>query len=373
MRKYLLENVLPFWTKDAIDWKNGGIYTQISKEGEIYGKEKSVWFQGRALYIFSLTYNDVEKDEKFLDISKNLFEFLTKITEKGGRLPFTVTEDGKPIQKRRYYFSETFAAIGCAEYYLASGNENAKQMAEMYFDVAYNLYTGKTKSTPKFESENYQYKGLSPSMIMLSTAQVLRKINKEKYDKIAKNTIPDILMHLTKYGLLENIGKNGEFTDTPTGRLVNPGHSLEAAWFLMAEGIYQNDKSLICKAKEIIDISMRLGLDKGGIISFCDCKGLPATSLEWDMKLWWPQCEAIIANRLCYNLTGEKKYLDWYEGIKEYAFSHFEDKQYGEWYGYLHYDGTVANTLKGNIFKGPFHLPRMLIILDKLDKNQSII
>ena len=317
MKKYLLENVIPFWMGDAIDKENGGIYTQITKDGKIYGKEKSGWFQGRALYIFSLTYNDVEKNEEYLKISKNLFEFLKKITEKDGRLPFTVTENGKPIQKRRYYFSETFAAIGCAEYYLASGDKTAKQMAEMYFDVAYNFYTGKTKSTPKFESENYQYKALSPSMIMLSTAQVLRKIDKEKYDKIAKNTIPDILSHLTQYGLLENIGTDGKFADTPTGRLVNPGHSLEAAWFLMAEGIYQKDDNLICKAKEIIDISMKLGLDRGGIISFCDCKGFPPTALEWDMKLWWPQCEAIIANRLCYELTGEKKYLDWYESIKK--------------------------------------------------------
>lgn len=371
MRKYLLENVIPFWMNDAIDRQNGGIFTQITRDGKIYGREKSVWFQGRALYIFSLIYNDVEKSQKYLDIAKVIFDFYNKITEKDGRLPFTVTEDGKPIQKRRYYFSETFAAIGCAEYFLATKDEKAKKMAETYFDVAYDLYTGKRYSQPKFE--NYSYVGLSPSMIMLATAQVMRKLNKEKYDAIAKNAVKDILLHLTEYGLLENIGKDGEFVDTPTGRLVNPGHSLEAAWFLMAEGIYQKDDSLINVGKKIIDVSMKLGLSGGGIISFCDCKGYPPTALEWDMKLWWPQCEGIIANRLCNEITGEKKYLDWYEGLKEYAFSHFADNEFGEWYGYLHYDGSISTDLKGNIFKGPFHLPRMLIILDKIEKALPVI
>ena len=210
-------------------------------------------------------------------------------------------------------------------------------------------------------------------MIMLATAQVMRKINKIKYDSIANVAVKDILLHLTDYGLLENVGLGGDFIDTPTGRIVNPGHSLEAAWFLMAEGIYQNNSYLIETGRKIIDYSMDLGLSDGGIISFCDCKGYPPTALEWDMKLWWPQCEAMIANKLCYQLTGDTKYLDWFNCVKEYAFSHFEDKEYKEWYGYLHYNGTVSTDLKGNIFKGPFHLPRMLIILDKIENGQSIL
>ena len=76
---------------------------------------------------------------------------------------------------------------------------------------------------------------------------------------------------------------------------------------------------------------------------------------------------------MCYEIFQEEKYLKWYEDLKEYTFSHFEDTEYGEWYGYLHYDGTVANTLKGNIFKGPFHLPRMLLLLDKIKNGKSIL
>lgn len=45
----------------------------------------------------------------------------------------------------------------------------------------------------------------------------------------------------------------------------------------------------------------------------------------------------------------------------EWAYDHLEDKEFGEWYGYLHRDGSVAQPAKGNIFKGPFHVPRMMI------------
>jgi len=373
MRKYLLENVLPFWLDNAIDDEFGGILTCLDREGKIYGYEKSVWFQGRALYIFSSAYNYVEKNDKFLNAAKKIYDFLPLCGDETGRMYFTVTREGKEIQKRRYYFSETFAAIGCAEYYLATGDEEAKEKAEMYFDIAYDIYSGKVKTEPKFNPDNAPYKALSPAMIMLSTSQVLRKLNKEKYDKIAKETVKEIKEHWTDKGLLENVSTEGEFSDTPTGRIVNPGHSLEAAWFLMAEGIYQNDDELKKFGKDIIDISMKLGLSDGGIIAFCDCLGQPASALEWDMKLWWPQCEAIIANRLCYEIFKEEKYLEDYNKLKDYAFEKFADKECGEWYGYLHYDNTVANTLKGNIFKGPFHLPRMLMIIDKIENGEDLL
>lgn len=373
MREYLTRDVLLFWLNHAIDEEFGGIFTQLDRAGNIYGEEKSVWFQGRALYIFSLAYNCVEKDEAYLDAAKKIYEFLPKCSGEDGRMFFTVTRDGREIQKRRYYFSETFAAIGCAEYYIATKEKSAWENAEKYFDIAYALYSEKQKISPKFNPETVRLKSLSPAMIMLSTAQVLRKIDREKYDQIAKECTKEILLHLNSRGLLENVSYEGEFVDTPMGRIVNPGHSLEAAWFLMAEGIYQKDEKLTRVGKDIIDISMRLGLQHGGIIAFCDCDGKPPQALEWDMKLWWPQCEAMIANRLCYSVFGEDKYLAAYDDLKAYTEKYFKDEECGEWYGYLHYDNTPSTTLKGNIFKGPFHLPRMLILIDKIEKGESIL
>lgn len=374
-KSYLTDNVLDFWLKNSLDFENGGIFTQLDKNGDIYGTEKSVWFQGRALWVFSKAYNLVEQKKGYLEASENIYRFLPSCTDTDGRMFFVVAKDGTPIQKRRYFFSETFAAIGCAEYYKACKKPEVWEDAKKYFDMACRVFYNVELTEPKFT--NLGLKALSPVMIMLSTAQVMASVgvDSDKYNEIAM----DMAKRITDGGfinkelgaLLENVKENGEFCDTPTGRLVNPGHSLEAAWFLMSEGILEGDKNLLEIGKEIIDFTMPRGLDKenGGIIAFTDVLGKPATALEWDMKLWWPQCEAIIANKMAYLLFGDEKYNENYQQLLDYAFKNFEDKENGEWYGYLHYDNTPSTFIKGNIFKGPFHLPRMLMILFALERD----
>lgn len=376
-KDYLTEDVLEFWVKNAIDETDGGIFTQLDRKGNVYGTEKSVWFQGRALWAFAKAYNFVDKNEKYLNACHTIYKFLLKCFDKNYRMPFTVTKEGKVIQKRRYYFSETFAAIGCMEYYKATKNEEVYKMSERFFDVAYSIFKNPDLTTPKL---NVSQKALSPVMIMLSTAQVMRSggKNKEKYDLIAREMLNEILnggyINDDVNALLENVSDKGEFMNTPSGRIVNPGHSLEAAWFLMCEGVYSKNEEAMKVGKKIIDITMDKGIDKinGGVIAFRDALDFPPVALEWDMKLWWPQCEGIIANLMAYKIFGEEKYKENYKSLLEYAFKYFADKEDGEWYGYLHYDNTPSNYLKGNIFKGPFHLPRMLMIINSLENGGKI-
>ncbi len=378
-RKVLTENILPFWLQNAIDYENGGIFTQLDEKGEIYGTDKSVWFQGRALWVFSKAYNTIEKNPAYIKAAECIYGFLPKCTDTDGRMFFTVTADGRELQKRRYYFSETFAAIGCAELYKATGREEVLRSAEQYFTVAYECFTGVRKNPPKLNPENLGTKALSPAMIMLSTAQVMRSMNsdkKDEYDKIARECLDEILHggYLQEKALLESVTKDGKFVDSPSGRIVNPGHSLEAAWFIMLEGLLTDNNEALEAGKRIIDITLPLGIDKkyGGIIAFTDLSGKPPVQLEWDMKLWWPQCEAMIAFRMAYMLFGDEKYLKLYEEFKEYCEKYFLDSENGEWYGYLHYDNTVSTTLKGNIFKGPFHIPRLYMIMAVLDEDGKI-
>ena len=216
-------------------------------------------------------------------------------------------------------------------------------------------------------------------MIMLSTAQTMRQIDTEyqaKYAEIARECLEKILYDgfITEKALLENISAEGVAVDTPLGRVVNPGHSMEAAWFLMLEGIITNDSKAIETGKKIIDLTFPLGWDKkyGGIIAFTDVSGKPPMQLEWDMKLWWPQCETMIAARMAYILFKDEKYLHLYNMVQEYCEKYFVDEENCEWYGYLHYNNTPSTTLKGNIFKGPFHIPRLYMIMAILDRGEDM-
>ena len=375
-KNILVENILPFWLKNGIDYENGGIYTSVDRSGKIYGREKSVWFQGRALWTFSKAYNVIDKNPEYLKAAENIYNFLDKCTDTDGRMFFTVTTDGREIQKRRYYFSETFAAIGCAEFYKATGRADALENAHRYFDVAYECFKGIRKNDPKFNAENHNFKALSPVMIMLATAQVLRSFDKDKYVPIAEECLNEMLHggYNTEKALMENVTQNGGFSDTPTGRIVNPGHLFEAAWFIMSEGVLTENQEAIDVAKEIIDKTYPLGWDEkhGGIIAFTDVNNNPPVQLEWDMKLWWPQCEAMIATRLAYLVLKDENYNKMFEQLEEYCDKYFVDKEYGEWYGYLHYDNTPSTDLKGNIFKGPFHIPRFYMIMSVLDETGDI-
>ena len=378
-RKELTEDLLPFWLENAMDEKNGGIFTCLDESGKRYGDEKSVWFQGRALWTFAKSYNLIKKDARYLAAAKSLYEFLPKCEDTDGRMFFTVTADGRGIQKRRYYFSETFAAIGCAEYYLASGDKEALAAARKYFGIAYDCFTGVRPTAPKFNPETHAAKALSPVMIMLSTAQTMRAADKEKrayYDQIASDCLNEILHggFLTENALLESVSPDGKPIDSPSGRIVNPGHSMEAAWFVMLEGILTGNTEAIEKGRRIIDLTLPLGWDdgNGGIIAFTDVSGKPPVQLEWDMKLWWPQCETMIAARLAYTLFRDEKYQKLYSDLEDYCERFFLDRENGEWYGYLHYDNTPSTTLKGNIFKGPFHVPRLYMIMAVLTEDGNI-
>jgi len=379
-KEYLINDILPFWLKHAIDEQNGGIYTQLEKDGTVYGTDKSVWFQGRALWVFSKAYNYIDKNEAYLHAAKKLYEFLPKCTDDDGRMFFIVTEQGSHIQKRRYYFSETFAAIGCAQYFKATGDESVWLNAKKYYFIAKQCYDNPSLNKPKF---NIEAKAHSPVMIMIATSRSMAECaptmeEKEEFSSYARKFTEEFLnggfISNEVNAVLESVGVNGEFLNTPQGRKVNPGHALETAWFLMVEGLLEKEEKYLQEGKKIVDITMPIGLDNkyGGIISFVDVLGKPATELEWNMKLWWPQCEAIIANKMAYEVFGEEKYKSAYENLLTYAFKHFADSESGEWFGYLNYDSTVSSTLKGNIFKGPFHLPRMLMILYMIEQGDFL-
>jgi len=149
---------------------------------------------------------------------------------------------------------------------------------------------------------------------------------------------------------------------------VSPGHSLETAWFLMEIARRRDEASLVQRAAKIVDWSFERGWDGqyGGLLYFVDVEGKPSPYLEHDMKLWWPHSEALYATLLAYHLTGDAKYARLYEQVHEWTFAHFPDEPFGEWFGYLHRDGSLSTDLKGNLWKGPFHIPRSQLLCWKL-------
>lgn len=367
-RADLMTDIMPFWLKNGLDRVNGGIYTCLNRDGSIMDTTKSVWFQGRFAFMCSYIYNNIEKDQQLLDAAKSTIQFIEDhCVDEDGHLYFEVTAEGKPIRKRRYVFSESFAAIAMSEYAIASGD---KTYAEKALDMFRRMK--RFLSTPGFLPAKYhedvKMQGHSITMILINVASRIRAAHPGCVELDAQ--ISESIEILNKYfihpefkALLETVGPNGEFIDTIVGRTINPGHCIETAWFLLEEAKYRGWEPELTKlALTILDWSWEWGWDKefGGIINFMDCRNLPPQDYSQDMKFWWPQTEAIIATLYAYLASGDEKYLEWHKQIQDWTYKVFPDKEFGEWYGYLHRDGTVAQPAKGNIFKGPFHIPRMM-------------
>lgn len=366
----LTDNILPFWIQYGMDAKNGGIFTCLDRDGTLMDSTKSVWFQGRCAFAYSYAYTAISANQQWLDVARNCIDFLTKhCYDKDGHMFFTVAADGSPIQKRRYVFSECFAAIAYAQYSIASKDASfAKKAIEQLLSIK------KMLDTPEFlpAKTKIPSQGHSITMMLINVASIVK-------DTLLfhnmPHPLPDLLIHesidrLKRFfmhaefkALLETVGHDGSFIDTMAGRTINPGHCMETAWFILEEARKRNwDSHLVEMGITIFDWSWDWGWDNqyGGIINFKDCKNFPPQDYSQDMKFWWPQCETIIAALYAYKATGNDKYLKCHQMVHDYAFDVFADKQFPEWYGYLHRDGSVAQPAKGNLFKGPFHIPRMM-------------
>lgn len=367
-KKDLTENIMPFWMKHGWDRENGGVYTCVDRDGSLMDSTKSVWFQGRFAFICAYAYNNVEKNQEWLDAAKSTLDFIEKYCfDEQGHMYFSVTAEGKPLRKRRYVFSETFASIAMSEYALATGDEHWAKRALQVFEDTQRFLNTPGFLPAKFEPE-VQLQSHSIIMILINVGSCIRKvINDPKLTQQIDESIAKLkkyFIHPEFKCLLETVGMNGEFIDNNMGRTINPGHCIETTWFIMEEAKLRGwDKPMFDMALQIFDWSWDWGWDKqyGGIINFRDCKNLPSQDYSQDMKFWWPQCETIISSLYAYLGTGDEKYLYRHERISEWTYAHFPDAEYGEWYGYLHRDGTVAQPAKGNLFKGPFHIPRMMI------------
>lgn len=378
-----LDSSTKFWLKYGMDDVNGGVYTCIDRYGKIYSTDKSVWMQGRCGWTYAYLCNVYGKRDEWLKASKSCIDFMEKACinrSAGRRMYFNVTADGKPLRQRRYCFSEGFYAMANAEYYLATGDtaclQNAREAYELIWQLNNGLIKDPTGMGPKTDPETRTGRALGDSMIYLNITAVMRRCDPENtalYDERAAECADRIFRYHRKPELhctLENVAPDGTARlDYTEGRFVNPGHDIECAWFVMEQANYTGDKALHRQAVEMFDDAFAGGWDEeyGGLLYFIDALGKPPEAYEHDMKLWWPHNEILIASLMIYRDTGDEKYWNIFETVREYCDRHFADPMFGEWYGYLRRDGkpTMPST-KGSTFKGPFHVPRSLILVDRM-------
>ena len=374
-RSDLFEAVLPFWLDNGWDKAYGGINTCLDREGKLFSEEKSVWMQGRGAWTAARICRAFGVDGGLSAMAQSALAFTKeKCTDPAdGRLYFIVGQDGTPVRKRRYVFSEYFYIMANAEYYGLTREQHYLQEARKYHAMVTAIWKNPEddpfKITPKFLPTAPAMRGLCGDMMLMLVTRTLRvndPENTEVYLAQERALFHGILQYqfVEELGtLLEAVGPQGQYlSHLSAGRVVNPGHCLECVWCLLQEARELGEMGALGRIEQIYRGAYEYGWDKeyGGLLYLVDTAGFAPQAYEHDMKLWWVHTEAILAAIKLYRATGKQCYWDDFTRLTNYAFSHFRDGAFGEWVGYLRRDGVPTQPVcKGNLFKGPFHVPRM--------------
>jgi len=363
----LLDNVLPFWLNNSIDKEYGGYYSCLTRDGKVFDTDKFVWLQGRQVWMFSMLYNKVEKRKEWLDCAIQGGEFLKKYGHDGNyNWYFSLTREGQPLTDPYNIFSYAFATMAFGQLSLATGNQEYAKIAKKTFKIILSKADNPKGKWNKAHDGTRNLKNFALPMILCNLSLEMEHLLDASFlQKTIDTCIHEVMdvFYRPELGIVvENVTTDGKLSDTFEGRSLDPGHAIEAMWFIMDLGDRLNRPELITKAKDIALRMVKYGWDKkyGGIFYFMDRLGYPLQQLEWDQKLWWVHIETLITLIKAYQLTGCEESLKWFNIVHEYTWTHFKDPDYNEWFGYLNRQGEVSLSLKGGKWKGCFHVPRGL-------------
>jgi N-acylglucosamine 2-epimerase len=368
----LVNNILPFWLKHSKDAVNGGYFTCLDRYGAVYDTDKFIWLQGREVWCFSYMYNNVSQNKEWFDMALNGANFMQKHgRDSHGNWYFSLTADGKPLVQPYNIFSDCFAAMAFAALDKAVPNDAYKKIAiDTFENIIARQHNWKGIYNKTYPGTRNLKNFTLPMILCNLSIELEHLLGTERVNTFIPTVIHEVMdvFYQPELGLiLENTYVDGSFCDSYEGRLLNPGHAIEAMWFIMDLGKRLKDDALVSKACQIMLNTLEYGWDKEyrGIFYFMDVKGKAPQQLEWDQKLWWVHVEALVALAKGYAYTKNENCLAWFDKIHDYSWANFKDAEYGEWFGYLNRRGEVLLDVKGGKWKGCFHMPRALYQISK--------
>ena len=382
-QKLLTEEILPKWLEITPDRECGGVFTSFDETHCPKPGNKNVWFFGRAMWTYALAHRLCGPRREYLDICAHIFDFLQKCTMPDGKLSYYVNRQGEPTLWRDItYYTEMFAAMGCAQYYRISGREDVKRQTEIYIDYMYPRYLKQQRENQE-EGAPVPCKCFGLHMAMLATAQFVRNagIRVEESEKIISLALGQMMhggfVDDENRCIHEYVSLAGEQLPREIGLSSCPGHVYEAAWFVLSEGEVKNDDAIRALGRKLVDYAMPAGFEAVTelIPTVYDLSRSVAENCESGDFLFWPQLEAVIAFRLVHNLSGEKKYLELSEKLERTVFSYFDTFEDTIWFREIYKkDGKfVTSCDTGCHINGPFHTERVLLALSALQKSGSIL
>jgi len=357
----LFESVIPFWMRHSIDREYGGYFTALDRDGALYDTRKYIWLNGRQVWTLSRLYNEVERRPEWLEAARLGAEFLRKYAfDEQGRCYFSLTREGVPSFYQRKPYAGVFVMLGLYEYWKASGEAWYRDKALELFELVPKWIADPTTLGRPALGGGIATSNLADIYVMCAMALEIGRddVLAECLKQIPTHYDPEHRIFYETAALAPELRRS-----SPDVRLICVGSNFEISWFLFRALDRVADARVEKMLLEILEGAMEFGWDreKGGLYYFQDIENKPMLQLEGQMKLWWVHVEALYALLVAYARTKDEKWLRYHEKVQEYVWSRFPDPEHGEWYGYLTREGVPSHSLKGNHYKGCFHIPRALL------------
>jgi N-acylglucosamine 2-epimerase len=379
--QHLTRDVLGFWAPRVLDSAQGGYFQCFDRAGNRTADDKYVWMQGRNLWMYSALYRRLERRPEWLLLAEAGRDFLVRHAYAGeGRWFYQLDRAGNARRGTISIYTDHFVLAGLCEYAAATGLGEDLDLIETTYDaIERNTFD------PGFKDifhgvwhPGYQRHGIY--MIGLHVAGVARLVLGESRTRPLIDECLYRILHVfakdDRRLLFESLSRSGEVVDEPEGRVVNPGHALESMWFCMEEGLYRGDRKIVERASEIAGWMYAYGRDPvhGGLFAFRDASGEDPRTMDWHKetevawsdKVWWVHSEALYALALAALETNDAARWAEFVELHQWCMSRFPDREFGEWYPVLHRDGSPKITDKGGEWKAVYHLPRALLLLNRL-------
>ncbi len=384
LHDHLFQSVLPFWRKHAVD-AAGGLNTCIRDDGSIVSRDKYLWSQWRAVWVYSKVYNQLDRASVWLDLAEGIYRFAAKYgwDDAAGGWRLKLASDGRVLEGCESIYVDAFAIYGLTELAKATGREEPLNLARKTAESVLKRFEAPHDQIPHFPypiPPGARVHGL-PMIFSLVFWELGQVAGEPRYGDAALAMSDDIFAHFVRPDrnvLLERIAADHGEYPPPLGTAIVPGHVVEDMWFQIHIARDVGNTSRIQEACRLIKRHMELGWDEqyGGLLLAVDADGRDKVGWGFpDAKIWWPHTEALYGLLLAYEQTGDREFLDWYDRVHRYSFSHFPVAEHGEWTQNLRRDGNVNPGTICLPVKDPFHLPRALIycleVLDRLSARET--
>ena len=386
-RDRLFNQYLPFWDKGGYDKQLGGFMCELTDDGSVADDRKYIWYQGRAVWVYAFLYNNFGRDPRWLEVARKTKDFMIRHMHAGdGKWNEAVRRDGTLIDGvGKTVYGALFAANGLAEYYKATGDEDALKLAKLSIRTSVRTYDdpnydhgANTDIAVKVPTKGLRMQG--HSMVLVRTlSQLLSHHEDPELEALCREHVDALVNRFwnPEYGIVNECLNHDYSRIDHIKAHMFAGHSLESLWMVMHEAIRIGDRELFDLNKQRFRRLLEMCWDYA-FEGWADEDYFVFDTPEhrrgpkYEMKTMRAHCEILIGCMTVIEHTGDEWARRWYDRVRAYTLRTMPAAEHGVWRQAIDRQGRdqkrpgISTKRKGN-----YHQPRVLM-LNLLALNRMI-